>query len=157
MMTNDHTNNHDSKMAGDSGGDSVPLRSERGLDHPTNSQSHASSEAGRELQQDSFEGFDFNKFRESLLLLARVTAYLQEKAPSLANLYARSQRNGCHDGLVVFSTVMAISNICSLTPTTSKIPHVPHQDFIRHPGARQRPSHRHQVAGGELPGVRHIR
>jgi len=156
MMTNDHTNNHDSKMAGDSGGDSVPLRSERGLDHPTNSQSHASSEAGRELQQDSFEGFDFNKFRESLLLLARVTAYLQEKAPSLANLYARSQRNGCHDGFVVFSTVMLLATYAPSHLPHLKIPHVPHQDFIRHPGARQRPSHRHQVAGGELLGVRHI-
>ena len=156
MMTNDHTNNHDSKMAGDSGGDSVPLRSERGLDHPTNSQSHASSEAGRELQQDSFEGFDFNKFRESLLLLARVTAYLQEKAPSLANLYARSQRNGCHDGFVVFSTVMLLATYAPSHQPHLKIPHVPHQDFIRHPGARQRPSHRHQVAGGELQGVRHI-
>lgn len=139
MMTNDHTNNHDSKMAGDSGGDSVPLRSERGLDHPTNSQSHASSEAGRELQQDSFEGFDFNKFRESLLLLARVTAYLQEKAPSLANLYARSQRNGCHDGLVVFSTVMAISNICSLTPTAFKDPPRPAPGFHPPPGRTPAP------------------
>ena len=77
-MTNDHTNDHDSKMAGDSGGDSVPLRSERGLDHTTNSQSHASPEAGRELQRDPFEGIDFNKLHENPLLLARVTAYLQE-------------------------------------------------------------------------------
>jgi len=38
-MTNDHTNEYDSKMARDSGGDSVPLQSERGLDHTTNSQS----------------------------------------------------------------------------------------------------------------------
>lgn len=77
-MTNDHTNDHDSKMAGDSGGDSVPLRSERGLDHTTNSQSHASPEAGRELQRDPFEGIDFDKLYENPLLLARITAYLQE-------------------------------------------------------------------------------
>ena len=99
MMTNDQTHNHDYKMAGDSGEDSVPLRPEWGLNHPTNSQSHASPEAGRELQRDSFEGFDFNKLHENPLLLARVTAYLQ-KSPSLANPYARSQRNGCHDGLM---------------------------------------------------------
>ena len=77
-MTNDHTNEYDSKMARDSGGDSVPLRSERGLDHITNSQSHASPEAGRELQRDPFEGIDFDKLYENPLLLARITAYLQE-------------------------------------------------------------------------------
>jgi len=77
-MTNDHTNEYDSKMARDSGGDSVPLRSERGLDHTTNSQSHASPEAGRELQRDPFEGIDFDKLYENPLLLARITAYLQE-------------------------------------------------------------------------------
>lgn len=76
-MTHDHTNNHP-EMARDPGGDSVPLRSERDMDNPGDPQPHAPTEAGWEHQSNPLEGFDFDKLRDNPLLLAQVTAYLQE-------------------------------------------------------------------------------
>lgn len=77
-MPHDHTNDQHPEMAGNPGGDSVPLRPERGLDRQGDPQSNAPTEAGREPQPNPLEGLDFNQLRDNPLLLAQVTAYLQE-------------------------------------------------------------------------------
>lgn len=61
-MTNDHTNDNNSKMAGDPSGDSIPLRSERNLDNPKNSESYAPSKTGGDPQSSNFNKLDEKDF-----------------------------------------------------------------------------------------------
>lgn len=75
-MTDD--NSIDPEMAGDSRGDAIPVRPQREVDGERNSQPHASPEARRAPQRNPLEGIDLDALRDNPVLLAQVTAYLQE-------------------------------------------------------------------------------
>ncbi|SES33967.1 hypothetical protein [Corynebacterium cystitidis] len=80
-MTSDNperTSSTDSEMAGNSRGNSFPIRHGGNLDDGRDSQTDASTEAGREFERDPVEGFDLDKARQDPVLLAKISAYLQE-------------------------------------------------------------------------------
>lgn len=68
----------DSEVARDSGRDSVPVRPERRVDDTRDSCPDATAKDGRELQRDPLEGIDLDALLNNPILLAQITAQIQQ-------------------------------------------------------------------------------
>lgn len=68
----------DSEVAGNSGRDSVPVRPEGRLDSQGDSGTPSAAEAERKPERDPLEGIDIDQLRRDPILLAQITASLQE-------------------------------------------------------------------------------
>lgn len=78
-MNDEHkSESTDPEMAGSPSGDAFPVRHEGRLDGTPSAGADAASEEGRKPERNPLEGIDFEQVRQDPILLAQVTAYLQE-------------------------------------------------------------------------------